>query len=279
MVLAVETEVQPACRNCESELSGPYCWRCGQKHKHHDPSLHDLVHEFIHEFLHLDGKILATMKALVLRPGTLSAEFLAGRRARYIGPVRLYLTLSLIFFLLAAYSPQHANTVRTKADKDAVELEIKTAEGKTGGKDGRISKVVSKAIEDPELFRHAFVSNVSRVMFVMVPLFALGLRLVYKKRNRRYPSFVYFSLHYHAFVFLALALYWLAGMTRLPRVESIMGWIVLVWITAYLFVAMRRVFGGSRVRTAVRMLALGAFYFPCFGLGVAVAGLVTLMML
>lgn len=278
-VLVGEPETQAACRNCETELSGRYCSQCGQKDKHHDPSLHDLMHEFVHEFLHLDGKIVATMKALVLKPGSLSAEFLAGRRARFIGPVRLYLTLSLIFFLVAAYSPQQKEAIRSKAEKDQVQLEINKAEGKAGEKGGRIAKTVSKAIEDPELFRHAFLSNVSRVMFVIVPLFALGLRVAYRNRKRRYPSFVYFSLHYHAFVFLVLTVYWLAGMTKLEILESIVGFAVLVCIPVYLFMAMRRVFGGSRVRTALRMAVLGAFYLPCFGLGVGVAGVVTLMML
>src|SRR5262252_4987894 len=59
-----------------------------------------LSHEALHEFAHVDGKIIQTVKLLVTKPGRLTTEFLAGRRARFISPVRLYLTCSLIFFAL-----------------------------------------------------------------------------------------------------------------------------------------------------------------------------------
>src|SRR5262245_28287423 len=93
------------CANCGAHLHGPWCAHCGQKVSSLDPSWHDLLRDGIHEFSHLDGKIIATLKMLFRKPGQLTVERLHGRRARYIGAIRLYLTISAIYFILAAVIP------------------------------------------------------------------------------------------------------------------------------------------------------------------------------
>jgi hypothetical protein len=318
------------CRNCETPLPDRYCPHCGQVDKHVDPSLHDLIHELTHEFLHLDGKIVLTLKALILSPGRLTAEYLAGRRARYIGPVRLYLTFSLIFFLLLAYAPgerknkshraepnvpaekargtEKSNTtagpkeIASSSDKTEqsgaeanIELDLagKQQDANVEGavneelkKNGAektlvgkfVSKIVTKASKHGEEVKHQYLTNLSRVMFVMVPLFAVGLRLAYRNRKRRYPSFVYFSIHFHSFVFFVLTLYLVAVLTRVPAVQGPAATTVLLWMHIYLFMALRRVFGGSKRNTIIRMIALGAFYLPCFAVGLGIAGVVALLM-
>ena len=94
------------CLNCEAPLHGPYCAMCGQPVRDPDPTAHDLVHDAVHEFLHVDGKIFTTLRLLLTRPGALTRAFLAGRRARYVGPLRLYLTASLLFFGVRAMLPR-----------------------------------------------------------------------------------------------------------------------------------------------------------------------------
>jgi hypothetical protein len=81
--------------------------------------MHDVAHDAVHEFLHLDGKILQTMKLLAFRPGELTREFIAGRRVRYISPIRLYLTWSLIFFALTALVPGAREAFVKVGPKDA----------------------------------------------------------------------------------------------------------------------------------------------------------------
>ena len=71
-----------SCLNCGASLQGPYCHACGQKAVHPVANVHDFVHEATHEFLHLDGKILNTVKLLVMKPGQLTREFVEGRRTR-----------------------------------------------------------------------------------------------------------------------------------------------------------------------------------------------------
>src|SRR5262245_44349039 len=97
--------VEGDCLNCGAELRGEYCHACGQKASSTHLGFHEVLHEATHEFLHLDGKIINTFKLLVTRPGQLTKELVKRRRARFITPLRLYLTLSLLFFLLAAMAP------------------------------------------------------------------------------------------------------------------------------------------------------------------------------
>jgi hypothetical protein len=97
--------VETTCGNCGAELAGAFCHVCGQKATGPDISLHDFFHEAFHEFAHLDGKIVQTLRLLLTKPGLLTREFLSGRRARYVSPLRLYLTCSLLFFALAAFTP------------------------------------------------------------------------------------------------------------------------------------------------------------------------------
>jgi hypothetical protein len=90
------------CANCGAALTGPFCARCGE-HAIDPDSLtvrHFLTHFAAHEVLHLDGKIWRTLRALLFRPGFLTAEFCAGRRTRYINPVRLLITAIICYAIL-----------------------------------------------------------------------------------------------------------------------------------------------------------------------------------
>ena len=92
------------CLNCEAVLTGEYCSRCGQHVHHHVHSTPEMIGEFIEDLLHADHRIWRTLKPLLFRPGLLTAEYLRGRRVSYTSPFRLYIVLSLIFFLSASLS-------------------------------------------------------------------------------------------------------------------------------------------------------------------------------
>ena len=87
------------CANCSEPLLGPYCAICGQPRDTHRRSLGHLLHDLVKDIASFDSRILRTAKALVLRPGELPLAFMEGRTQRYVPPVRLYLFVSLLFFL------------------------------------------------------------------------------------------------------------------------------------------------------------------------------------
>jgi Protein of unknown function (DUF3667) len=94
-------EAHGACQNCGATLQGEYCHVCGQP-SHISRTLGDVWHDFLHGVLHFDNKAWKTLPLLLFRPGTLTRQYIHGRRARFIGPVALFLfTVFLMFFVFA----------------------------------------------------------------------------------------------------------------------------------------------------------------------------------
>ncbi|MDQ3118752.1 MAG: DUF3667 domain-containing protein [Verrucomicrobiota bacterium] len=88
------------CENCEAPLTGEYCAQCGQHAIDYRRSIMRLVVDAADSLLNWDTKFLNTVTVLLARPGKLTNDFNAGRRVRYVHPLRLYLIASILFFLL-----------------------------------------------------------------------------------------------------------------------------------------------------------------------------------
>jgi hypothetical protein len=90
-----------ACRNCEAPLmpAYAYCPQCGQETHDAPPHFFEFLHEFIHHYVALEGTLWKSLWLLLVHPGKLTLEYLAGRKNRYVWPLRLFLTLSFVFFL------------------------------------------------------------------------------------------------------------------------------------------------------------------------------------
>jgi hypothetical protein len=87
------------CENCGTKLEGPYCHKCGQ----HDLDVHrsfgHMFLEALENLFHFDGKFFRNIITLLFRPGVLTAEFNAGKRAAQMPPFRLYIFTAFFFFL------------------------------------------------------------------------------------------------------------------------------------------------------------------------------------
>lgn len=100
----LDAPVATNCPNCGAGLAvdpHPRLYPlCGQETRLHPPSFGDFVHGFVSHYVALEGSIWRTLGALLLRPGQLTLEYLAGRRRRYLPPLRVYLSASFLFFLV-----------------------------------------------------------------------------------------------------------------------------------------------------------------------------------
>ncbi|PYJ32120.1 MAG: hypothetical protein DME79_09210, partial [Verrucomicrobia bacterium] len=79
------------CENCGAELQGHWCAKCGQPAIEYRRSFRYVVADLLNEFLNWDSKFFTTIALLILKPWRLTNEFLAGKRVRYVNPLRLYL--------------------------------------------------------------------------------------------------------------------------------------------------------------------------------------------
>src|SRR5579864_6857577 len=99
---AATASAAPLCENCGARVSGRYCGNCGQRLEPPLQSLWHFLKVAFEDVTHADSRLWRTLWALLFKPGYLTRQFLDGRRASYLPPVRLYLVLSVVFFLWLA---------------------------------------------------------------------------------------------------------------------------------------------------------------------------------
>lgn len=88
------------CLNCGTTVQGKYCHNCGQENVVPHETFWHMVKHFLYDITHFDSKFFDSMKFLLLKPGFLPLEYIRGRRASYLNPVKKYVFTSAIFFLL-----------------------------------------------------------------------------------------------------------------------------------------------------------------------------------
>ncbi len=87
------------CLNCGTIVQGRYCHVCGQENVVPKETFWHMVTHFFYDITHFDCSFFTTVKDLIFRPGFLSNEYIAGRRVKYLHPIRMYVFTSAIFFL------------------------------------------------------------------------------------------------------------------------------------------------------------------------------------
>jgi hypothetical protein len=96
---------EPNCLNCGAEVAERFCSHCGQENTEPRENFWQLLVHFFNDFTHFDGKFFSTLRVLLLQPGKLTCEYIAGRRAGYLHPIRMYLFISFAFFILQYLIP------------------------------------------------------------------------------------------------------------------------------------------------------------------------------
>ena len=88
------------CLNCNATVAGRYCQVCGQENIEPKETFLGLITHFFNDITHFDGKFFSTVKTLVTKPGFLPKEYISGKRARYLHPIRMYVFTSAVFFII-----------------------------------------------------------------------------------------------------------------------------------------------------------------------------------
>ncbi|HEX9982975.1 MAG TPA: DUF3667 domain-containing protein [Thermoanaerobaculia bacterium] len=258
--LAPAPDALKACTNCGSGLVDVFCAACGEKQPdHHDLTLGHFLHELVHELVHLDSKLFGTLRTLVTKPGQLTVDYFAGRKKRFIAPLRLFLVLfalQLVAFTLnsrtAMYSVEGMVTMDTSA---------------------ALQNAITGMAKEAKLERQAFIelvdqkwrSNMSVFQLGNVILFALGLKLLFIRRDRTFGEHLVFCTHVLAFSYLySLAcwpIYFFHGIRPSALMYSL-SFVSTVVLMTYLFFALRRYYGQSKRKTFVKtFFAYGSMLF------------------
>jgi hypothetical protein len=264
--LATPTQTE-LCANCGADLTGNYCHQCGQKKIHrHEFSLKHFFGHLIHEVTHFDSnKVLKTFFALLFKPGLLTAEYLAGRKGRYINPIRLYLTFSALYFLFAWGTL--ADVRGTSAERTARNpATIAMAQAKGMEPKALAEKVIQKAEK-----------YAAGIRFASVLISGLFLSLLYFSMKRYYVEHLIFSLNFYSFDFFFKSvfalLFILSAAVGLKLPSMVLNFFYPI-ILVYLVFALRRVYRQRWLTTVAKAVVLFACETLLF-IAVNIAGFVT----
>ena len=288
-------------------MSGHYCSNCGQEARIQLPTFREFIHEFVVDQVSLDGKFLRTLWALVHSPGRLSLEYVEGRRQRYVRPLRLYLTLSLAFFLTLGFVSPRLLDVSSDTPRKAVAA---ATQGSAGGpaeqspsakKPGADSESQMFQVDDKDSTGNAFLDRrihafshlpeaekaralneslrdrAPYAIFVLMPLLAAGLQLLYIGSGRRYGEHFLFALHAQSFTYLAMLLGRITVLPVLASFGDAIDIVVLLSLVIYLYLAMRRFYGSRRWPTLWRMSLLLSGYSLALTAALAISALVAVV--
>lgn len=105
---------------------------------------------------------------------------------------------------------------------------------------------------------------VSWMFFVMIPFFALILKLIYIRRKFYYVEHLVFTFHIHAFIFLSM-IFILTLDGNIPKnIETAIDVTWIIGVLVYIFVSLRRVYQQGFFKTLIKFILLLAFYFIIF---------------
>ncbi|WP_026730287.1 DUF3667 domain-containing protein [Flavobacterium denitrificans] len=106
------------CLNCRHVVEHKFCPNCGQENTDSRKTFHHLFIHFFEDLTHYENAFWKTIKNLLFKPSTLTKEYLSGKRLSYLAPVRLYIFISFITFLLIALFPSKISEDLTKGEKE-----------------------------------------------------------------------------------------------------------------------------------------------------------------
>lgn len=324
------------CANCETEFSGHFCPNCGQAVKDYDQPFSFLFYNFLGDFFAFDTRFFKTLAALLIRPGFLTKEYFAGRRIRYAPPIRIFIFVSFVLFLLLqSYTNRGLTTVldsdlkdgKVKLDSssmvlaDSILTEVKNemSEEDKAVPDSILNKYgvnidsadsadvnfkinletfrdtrdlrqglikysdrLEKDLEtetdpekraemrehirlcrSPESAMAKILQYISWAFFLLLPILALLLKLIYIRRKFNYMRHLIFSIHIHSFIYLIMTLVVGLYMGIRGNIEWLTSILILA-IPIYLVIAMKKFYGQSFGKVFLKFLVVSFLYNICF---------------
>ena len=296
----VEQQQQPRyCLNCSTPLTDQYCPHCGQKDTPRRQTLGELCFNFFSSFTGYESKFFNTVRFLLLKPGQLAIEYNAGKRERYFHPARMYVFISFIYFLILTTLPQApdesvlkitSTSEQTDDNDTSAEKEFTTREGydsaqlllPSAERDGWLARKweyrqieLEKNFKDnPKEFisklMKEFTGHFATVFFLLLPVFAFILWLLYKRSDFFYHEHLVFSIWCYNFFFIV------GSFVMLLETVNWLKWLAALMqiaIFIYLLFAMKRVYHQSWGKTILKYFA----FLTIFGISIIGGLLINLL--
>ncbi|MBX9853794.1 MAG: DUF3667 domain-containing protein [Cytophagaceae bacterium] len=248
------------CKNCGTKFSGNYCPSCGQKKfSREDFSFKRYFREIAEDVFDYDSKIFRTIKYLILRPGFLTVEFLNGRQKSYIGPVKLYLIIIAVNFIIYstfdAYSPVNVEYLKGWGSKEIRELIDNNPQGSIHDLNIKINDTLPV------------------VLYFLIFIYAGFLKLYFFNTDKYYTEHLIFCLHFMSFGFLRDTLF-------LPihyYNQDAGAFLAVLTTVIYFFYSLKIVYHNTGMRRIINTIVLYGFFFFLFSFSIMFSVLINLL--
>jgi hypothetical protein len=254
------------CANCGAVLQGDWCHDCGQLAEDFHRSIGRLTMEAIEGLTHLDGRFWVTAPALILHPAKLTRDYIDGHRAAQIPPLRLFLVVLLLVFLIGSvtggkseafrFNGSSNASARARAEAQIDRIDVRLAGINSDAANRWIRPRLKAVLEDPKRFQLVMESQAERFAFLSLPLATLLLTLLFVFQRRFFIfDHTIFALHSLSFQGLLFSVGSIAGTLWDPLTG-----VFLLVAPVHLFVHMRGAYGIGVAGTLLRMtlLAIGS---------------------
>lgn len=303
----LEGKPEHRCKNCDSELIGEFCHICGQQDRQYIRSIFAVVGDLMGEISHWDSRFYRTLVSLFARPAFLTQEFVKGRHASYVPPLRLYFFISLISFLVlttlidfdnvATLQSEMTPEQQAEVEKTLAETEQRLAESgqempqipadlnlkepfenlevalpfATEDEENLIEQRIRELAKEPKVLVKRLVSLAPQMMLIMLPFWALYLKLIYLFSGRYYLEHLSSALHTHAFLLLSLMMLtvlskgsaWASSATGYTVIEDTIDWaenILIVWMVSYMLFTQKLFYAQGWPMTLLKFALSGIGY-------------------
>lgn len=287
------------CLNCGSVVRVRFCSQCGQENIEPKESLGSLINHFFSDITHFDGKFFSTSRYLLTRPGFLSKEYINGRRARYLHPIRMYVFTSAVFFLLFFKTFNVNNKIPASRDiiADSIVIIDKNDTSFLGSgeysspaqydsaqqalpKEQRdnwlMQRMVLRGLQLSQKYKNRssdfkknlldnFLHSFPYLLFLSLPLYALYLKILYRRQKQfYYADHGIFLIHLYIFTFiLSMVVFAINFVAELP------GWswlnLVVIALTLYgiyyTYKSMLIFYGQGRGKTFLKFILFNIISF------------------
>lgn len=344
------------CLNCGTILEGKFCHNCGQENLEMKESFGHMLNHAVSDYFHFDYQFFHTLRPLFLKPGHLTNEYMAGHRAQYLHPVKMYIFISLVFFLVffqgnkqekdkidndnkteqktsdkaktaidkGIYANKNLNAEQKKllsekikafvpdtltkeinanVEKDAANAKAHSTDEEGGftffgpdsvdkfatyddyltnqtklsanERDNMLERYLIKKNYDwksqgknaREVLQEGFKHNAPKMMFLLLPLFALILKLAFWKNHKLYVEHIIYAIHLHCYLFLFLTVTILISLilpNSLSGIVDVINTVTTFTIIWYIYRSFRVVYNRTRWRTVSKMIGVSIMYTLVF---------------
>jgi hypothetical protein len=236
------------CLNCGADVQGKFCQECGQENIETHENFFHLAGHTIGDFFHYDSKFFRSLIPLFTRPGFLTVEYWKGRRSHYIHPLRLFFFITIIMVITAsAYYKKFEKAIKEEKIVRTEDTRPLTEEEKV--KAARMEKRIRSTVDQSFDFLSVYLKYIS---FLLLPLYALGIKVLYRRQRKFYVDHLVYTFHLQSFVYIIISLVLLIPLFIDASARRWTNDVIILATVLYLIFSLKYAYRQSWVKTILK---------------------------